>query len=149
MLLPKDESGAPKIPLGKGKCFIVLHAGTRNEGLIDGCDLVFLAKSKDGGYHQEMNSFVFLDWFENQLMPALKNPRLVVLDNASDHNVKTEDTVCPNFSQKKNIIQNYLTQHNIPFSATDTKKVLYENIKQKKTQVVYKTYNIVIYTDMK
>jgi hypothetical protein len=34
-------------------------------------------------------------------MPAMKNPNLVVLDNASYHNVKTEDTVCPNFSQKK------------------------------------------------
>jgi hypothetical protein len=45
-----------------------------------------------------MNSVVFLEWFENQLMPALKNPSLVVLDNASYHNVKTEDTVCPNFS---------------------------------------------------
>jgi hypothetical protein len=40
-----------------------------------------------------MNSVVFLEWFENQLMPALKNPSLVVLDNASYHNVKTEDTV--------------------------------------------------------
>ena len=48
-----------------------------------------------------MNSVVFLEWFENPLMPALKNPNLVVLDNASYHNVKTEDTVCPNFSQKK------------------------------------------------
>jgi hypothetical protein len=47
-----------------------LHAGTRSEGLIDGCDLVLLAKSKDGDYHQEMNSFVFLEWFENQLMPT-------------------------------------------------------------------------------
>ena len=28
-------------------------------GLIDGCDLVFLAKSKDGDYHQEMNSVFF------------------------------------------------------------------------------------------
>jgi transposase len=46
----------------------------------------------------EMNSVVFLEWFENPLMPALKNPSLVVLDNASYHNVKTEDTVCPNFS---------------------------------------------------
>jgi transposase len=103
---------------------------------------VFLAKSKDGDYHQEMNSFVFLEWFENQLMPALKNPSLVVLDNASYHNVKTEDTVCPNFSQKKAVLQNYLTQHNIPFSATDTKQVLYEKIKQKKTPVVYKTDKI-------
>jgi hypothetical protein len=33
--------------------------------------------------------------------------------------------VCPNFSQKKAVLQNYLTQHNIPFSATDTNKVLY------------------------
>jgi transposase len=48
-----------------------------------------------------MNSFVFFEWFENQLMPALKNSSLVVLDNASYHSVKTEDTVCPNFSQKK------------------------------------------------
>jgi transposase len=82
-----------------------------------------------------MNSFIFLEWFENQLMPALKNPSLVVLDNASYHNVKTEDTVHPNFSQKKAVLQNYLTQNNIPFSATDTKKVLYEKIKQKKNPV--------------
>ena len=95
MWLPNDGSDAPKISSGKGKRLIVLHAGTGIEGLIDGCDLVFQAKSKDGDYHQEMNNFVFLEWFENQLMPALKNPSLVVLDNASYH-VKTEDTVCPN-----------------------------------------------------
>ena len=51
-----------------------------------------------------------------------------MLDNASYHNVKTEDTVCPNFSQKKAVLQNYLTQHNIPFSATDTKKKYYMKI---------------------
>jgi hypothetical protein len=55
---------------------------------------------------------------------------LVALNNASYHNVKTEDTVCPNFSQRKAVLQNYLTQHNIPFSATNTKKVLYEKIKK-------------------
>ena len=77
-------------------------------------------------------------------MPALKNPSLVVLDNASYQYVKTEDTVCPNFSQKKAVLQNYLTQHHIPFSATDTKKVLYEKKrkKKKKTPVVYKTDKI-------
>jgi hypothetical protein len=55
------------------------------------------------------------------------------IDNASYHNVKTEDTVCQNFSKKNGVLQSYLTQHNIPFSATDTKKVLYEKIKQEKT----------------
>jgi transposase len=62
-----------------------------------------------------MNSFVFLEWFENQLMSALKNPSLVVLDNASYHNVTTEDTVYPNFSQKKSCSQklSYTTQHSL------------------------------------
>ena len=32
MLLPNDASDAPKIPSGKGKRLIVLHAGTRSEG---------------------------------------------------------------------------------------------------------------------
>jgi hypothetical protein len=36
-------------------------------------------------------------------MAALKNPSLVMLDNASYHNVKTEDTVCPNISKKKHV----------------------------------------------
>jgi hypothetical protein len=62
---------------------------------------------------------------------SLKNPSLAVLDNASYHNVKTEDTMCPNFSQKKAVFQNYLIQNNIPFSATDTNKVLYEKILKK------------------
>jgi hypothetical protein len=45
MWLPNNGSDAPKIPSGKGKRLIVLHAGTGSEGLIDGCDLVFQAKS--------------------------------------------------------------------------------------------------------
>jgi hypothetical protein len=49
MWLLNDGSDAPKIPSGKGKRLIVLHAGTRSEGLIDGCDLVFLAKSHSFG----------------------------------------------------------------------------------------------------
>jgi hypothetical protein len=57
---------------------IVVHAGTQSEGLIDGCDLVFLVNSKDG-------DFVFHEWFENQLMPVLKNPSLVALDNVIYH----------------------------------------------------------------
>jgi hypothetical protein len=67
------------------------------EGLIDRCDLVFLVKAKDGDYHQEMNRPTFLNWLENQLMPALKSPSVIGLDiNASYHNIKTEETVVPN-----------------------------------------------------
>ena len=42
----------------------------------------------------------------------------------------------------KAVLQNYLTQHNIPFSATDTKQVLYEKKRRKETPVVYKTDKI-------
>jgi transposase len=40
----------------------------------------------------KMNGPIFLNWFENQLMPALKSPSVIVLDNASYHNIKTEET---------------------------------------------------------
>ena len=52
MWLPNDGFDASKIPSGKGKRLIALHADKRSEGLIDGYNLVFLAKSKDGDYHQ-------------------------------------------------------------------------------------------------
>jgi hypothetical protein len=60
--------------------------------------LVFLAKAKDGDYHQEIKGPTFLNWFENQLMPALKSRSVIVLDNASYHNIKTEEAVVPNFN---------------------------------------------------
>ena len=119
-----------------------MHVGNREEGLIDRCDLVFLAKAKDGDYHQEMNGPIFLNWFENQLMPALKSPSVIVLDNASYYNIKTEETVVPNFNQRKAVLQDYLSKHNIPFQPLETKKQLYEKIKFKKLLSVFKTDKI-------
>ncbi|KAK3094021.1 hypothetical protein FSP39_023056 [Pinctada imbricata] len=139
MWLPSDSSDAPKIPSGKGKRLIVLHAGTAKEGLIKGCDLVFVAKTKEGDYHNEMNSEVFLDWFENQLLPALKAPSVIVLDNASYHNTKTEQTTTPNMNNRKAVMQEWLQQHHITFAQSDTKPVLYEKIKRHKPQIVYQT----------
>jgi hypothetical protein len=54
-----------------------------------------------------MNSVVFLEWSENQWMAALKNPSLVMLDNASYHNVKTEDSVNPCFIHVHDIIPSF------------------------------------------
>jgi hypothetical protein len=68
--LPNDRSDASKIPSGKGKRLIVLHAGTRSEGFIDGCDLVFLAKSKDGDYHHQI------------ITPIIDNRHLIVQNSS-------------------------------------------------------------------
>ena len=119
-----------------------MHAGNREEGLIDRCDLVFLARAKDGDYHLEMNGPIFLNWFENQHMPALKSPSVIVLDNVSYHNIKPEETVVPNFNQRKAVLQYYLSKHNIPFQPLETKKQLYEKIKFKKLLSVFKTDKI-------
>jgi transposase len=59
-----------------------------------------------------MNVPTFLNWLENQLMPALKTPSVIVLDNASYHNIKTEETVVSNFNQRKAVLQDYLSNHN-------------------------------------
>jgi hypothetical protein len=82
MWLPNDGSGAPKIPSGKGKRLIVLHAGTGSEGLIDGCDLVFLAKSKDGDYRQEMPCFSKRVDISQIITPIIDNRHLVVQNSS-------------------------------------------------------------------
>ena len=88
--------------------------------MIDRCDLVFLAKAKDGDYHQEMNGPTFLSWFENQLMPALKSPSVIVLDYASYHNIKTEETAVPTLIQsletkKNNFMKKSNLRNSLPF----------------------------------
>jgi hypothetical protein len=47
MWLPVDGSDAPKIPSGKGKRLIVLHADNREEGLIDRCGTNHLLLTSD------------------------------------------------------------------------------------------------------
>ena len=58
-------------------------------------------------------------------MPALKSPSVIVLDNTSYHNIKTEETVVPNFNQRKAVLQD-LSKHNIPFQPLETREQLYE-----------------------
>jgi hypothetical protein len=40
--------------------------------------------------------------------------------------IKTEETVVPNFNQRKAVLQDYISKHNIPFQPLETKKQLYE-----------------------
>jgi hypothetical protein len=63
------------------------------------------------------------------LIPALRSPSVIVLDNASYHNIKTEEIVVPNFNQRKAVLQDYLSKHNIPFQPLETKKKSHLSIK--------------------
>jgi hypothetical protein len=81
-----------------------------------------------------MNSVVFLEWFENQLMSALKNPSLVVLDNASYHDVKTEDRCAQILVRKKLFSKTILHNTTFLFLLLISKKYYMKRLKKKRHQ---------------
>ena len=68
-------------------------------GFIPGAKLVFKANSNSGDYHSEMNFNNFNQWLIERLIPNLKSKSVVVLDNASYHNVQVDK--CPHYCDQK------------------------------------------------
>ena len=136
---PGDESELPLYPAGKGARYVVLHAGCREKGLLPGCDLVFKAQSGEGDYHKEMNGVVFLGWWVHQLLPALDEPSVIVIDNASYHNVRMEETIAPTSNSRKQAMIDWLNARSIPFPPLSKCIDLLNIIKARKPKPVYKT----------
>ena len=42
-------------------------------------------------YKESMTSNFFVEWFKTQLLPVLKSPHVIVMDNASFHPKKESD----------------------------------------------------------
>ena len=53
------------------------------------------AGSHNGDYHKVFNGKNFVQWWEEQLLPNLLTPSLIMLDNAAYHQVKAPDTPQP------------------------------------------------------
>ena len=118
---------------------VVLHAGSAEVGFIPDCELVFVGTHDDqGDYHTEMNSTLFLEWFD-RLLKALDRPSLIVLDNASYHNARTPETRAPNMSAKKAVIRQWLTDRKVRHQPEQTKAELYQLLKSHKPPIVYQT----------
>lgn len=84
--------------------------------------MVFSSKTRDGDYHGEMNRENFLHWFEYQLLMNLEEPSTIVMDNASYHSTVVNKV--PTTATKKADIENWLTEHGIPFETTLVKTQL-------------------------
>ncbi|XP_076052663.1 uncharacterized protein LOC143032092 [Oratosquilla oratoria] len=103
-----------QVPPGEGERFVVVAGGT-DEGFIDESFLCHPAKNKTGDYHGEMNSVLFIRWLTSQLLPALVEPSVLVLDNAPYHSQLTEETRCPTTATRKAEIVKCLECRSLPF----------------------------------
>ncbi|KAJ8936083.1 hypothetical protein NQ314_012492 [Rhamnusium bicolor] len=88
--------------------------------------------AKSGDYHDDMNHANFSKWVETQLIPNLPERSVLVVDNASYHNVKAEKS--PTSGSRKDEIINWLTQHNVKHNPKVTKPELYKLIMDHKEQ---------------
>ncbi|XP_071102898.1 uncharacterized protein [Haliotis cracherodii] len=109
--IPESHS-ARSLP-GKGGRLIVLHAGS-HRGFLPGCDLVFRSRSTDGrDCHTEMNSQVLTAYVEEQLLLALPDKSLVVMNNAPYHSCRDPINHCPTSNSTKGEICQWLDNNRI------------------------------------
>lgn len=51
--------------------------------LIQMCVYNFLHNSRSTDYHDSMNNELFKNWISEELLPMLKEPSLIIMDNTS------------------------------------------------------------------
>lgn len=126
-----------KSPSGKGSRFILVHAGGELGFVQDAGDL-FKAKKQHGDYHGEMNGEYYEHWFEQKLLPNIKDNSVIVMDNAPYHSVRMEKI--PTSSSKKSDIQAWLTSKKIDWAGDMIKPELLELVRRVRYQ--YEEYRI-------
>lgn len=70
-----------------GSRFIVVHIGGK-DGFVEGAELIYNSKTKPkpgDDYHGDMNREIFTKYIKNQVIPNLKEKKVVFMDNASYH----------------------------------------------------------------
>jgi hypothetical protein len=93
-------SNTLKSPVAKERRLIVVHAGG-SKGFVKNGLLIFKLGLKSGDYHDDMNHKNNTKWLQEKLIPNLEPNSVVVIDNASYHNVTVEPN--PNSNWKKKI----------------------------------------------
>ncbi|XP_046674540.1 uncharacterized protein LOC124363336 [Homalodisca vitripennis] len=124
-----DSNAGVAAPLSKGERLIFLHAGGEM-GFVKNCLTMWRANIKTGDYHDNVNGKMYFKWLTEKLIPNLPPRTVVVIDNASYHNVQVDK--CPTSKNTKSEMQDWLIQKNIAFSSSSLKVELYELIRQHK-----------------
>ncbi|XP_063993748.1 uncharacterized protein LOC135171260 [Diachasmimorpha longicaudata] len=70
-----------------GDRYLICNAGGRS-GFVPECSLFYRTAVKprpDDDYHGDMNGELFQKWFTERLVPNIREPSIIVMDNASYH----------------------------------------------------------------
>lgn len=99
-------------PTGKGERLIIMNAITK-DGWVPDAKVVFKSTRKTGDYHGQMNWELFQKWFDEKLLPNIPNNSIIIMDNATYHNVLSEYSApTPTCSKEK--IRTWLESNKIP-----------------------------------
>lgn len=124
----------------QGKRYIVLHAGN-TDGFIENADLIFSTKAKTADYHDNMNTEMFTKWLKEKLLINLREPSVIVLDNAPYHSEFLNKT--PNNSWNKTSITEWLNANNIIYPEHSLKIELLMLVKRHQRPKEYIVDNII------
>ena len=122
-------------PTGKGERLIIMNAITR-EGWVPNAKVVFKSTRRTGDYHGQMNGDLFQKWFREALLPNIPPASLIVMDNASYHNLLTEDSP-PIPTSSKARIQEWLSDAGVPCKDDCLKVELLEILKKQASSPRY------------
>ena len=101
-------------PTGKSERLIIINAITK-DGWVPGAKLTFKSTKRTGDYHGQMNQNLFTKWFEEKLLPNIPKNSLIIMDNASYHNILSVHSA-PTAKCKKEKIRSWLEKNDIPLS---------------------------------
>ncbi len=99
-------------PSGQGERLIIMDAIT-DQGWVEGARVVFTSTRNTGDYHGQMNGELFHQWFSEKLLPQIPERALIVMDNASYHNVLAGHSAPTAVCSKANI-RTWLEANHIP-----------------------------------
>ncbi|MBL0702128.1 MAG: transposase [Desulfosarcina sp.] len=122
-------------PTGKGERLIIMNAITK-DGWVPGAKVAFKSTRKTGDYHGQMNQDMFTKWFREKLLPNIPARSLIIMDNASYHNVLSPVSA-PTPSCKKEKIRSWLERNHFPVKEDCLKAELVEILTKVGPQPTY------------